>query len=161
MSRFVWGQLAIVVLLIGAAASAQAEDAPPAIIFRVEAHAPGVAKEPTERTTADKQRMLRVEGEKRKPTVRLYDASGKAIGPAIPQAAHRVTALAISPDQQAVATAVGNFSNDWGKVRVWDAKTGKLLAEQKGPPYLGEVFSLEFSADGKSLTISTADAGGK
>ena len=88
------------------------------------------------------------------------------IGPEIDLRAHRVTALAVSPDDGSFATAIGNLSNDWGEVRVWNGRTGKPIAqyklapEKKLPP-LGEVFQLKFSEDGRTLTITSGPAGGK
>jgi WD40 repeat protein len=149
------------VFLATSALRAAAEDSVPRITFLHQPHKQEVAEEPVEQISFDKQFTLKVEGEKRKPIVRLYDAAKKPIGPAIPQDAHRVTALAISRDNQTIATAVGNFSNDWGKVRVWDATSGKLVAEYQGKPYLGEVFAIAFSEDGQTLTITAAEAGGK
>jgi WD40 repeat protein len=72
-----------------------------------------------------------------------------------------LTSLAIAPDHQTVATAMGNLSNDWGQVTVWNASTGKQVARYRGPPYLGEVFSLSFSGDGKVVSITSGPAGGR
>jgi WD40 repeat protein len=122
-----------------------------------------------ETLSPDKSVVVRVirASSKSKRDVRLFDAAkGTALGPTIELKAHRVTALAVSSDNCTVATAIGNHSNDWGEVRVWNAKTGKEIARYKAAgdetsPYLGEVSRLSFSEDGKTVTIVSGPAGGR
>lgn len=139
----------------------------PSIVFRHETHGDGAVKEPMRAYSPSRKVVIRSTGERFKARVRLYDAdTDKPIGPEIDLRAHRITALAVSPDDRSVATAIGNLSNDWGEVRVWNGQTGKQLAqyklapEKKLPP-LGEVFRVTFSEDGMTLTITSAPAGGK
>jgi len=139
----------------------------PSIVFRHEPHDESEAKEPMRAYSPSRKVVIRSTGERFKARVRLYDAdTDKPIGPEIDLRAHRITALAVSPDDRSIATAIGNLSNDWGEVRVWNGQTGKQLAqyklapEKKLPP-LGEVFRLTFSEDGMTLTITSAPAGGK
>lgn len=140
---------------------------PTTIHFRHEAHREGEAEKVVEVSSPDGRVIVRVMRESGKSDVRLFDAvNGCALGPLIELKAHRVTALTIGPDNCTVATAIGNFSNDWGEVRVWNGKTGKEVAKytaspSDGLPYLGEVFRLVFGEDGKRLTVVSGPAGGK
>lgn len=144
-----------------------ATDDPVTIQFRHEAHRKGEAEKVVEVSSPDGSVIARVIRETTKSDVRLfYAANGCALGPLIELKAHRVTALVIYPDNCTVATAIGNFSNDWGEVRVWNGKTGKETAKYTaspadGLPHLGEVFRLVFSEDGKTLTVASGPAGGK
>ncbi len=146
----------------------QAERPPKSITFRHTRRATGQAKEPRKVESSDGKVVLKVEGERFKGTVRLFDvATGKPLGPTIqpvdqPQlSSYRITALAIASDNKTVATAIGNSSNDFGAVRVWDATTGKEITHYNGPDDLGEVYTLSFSPDGKVLSITSGEAGGK
>ena len=105
-----------------------AADEPP-IVFRHELHAEGVATEPRRAYSPSRKVVARSIGEPFKARVRLYDAdTDMPIGPEIDLRAHRVTALAVSPDDGSFATAIGNLSNDWGEVRVWNGRTGKPVS---------------------------------
>ena len=137
-----------------------------AITFKYTARGEGAAKACREVTSSDGKVVLRVEGPELKGNVRLYEAAtNKPLGPVMvlsePGLSYRLTSLAIAPDNKTVATAMGNLSNDWGQVTVWNAMTGKQVARYRGPPYLGEVFSLSFSGDGKVVSITSAPAGGR
>lgn len=141
-------------------------EAPQPITFKYAARGEGSAKACREVVSNDGKVVLKVAGPAFKGTVRLHEAAtDKPLGPVIvlspPGLSYRLTALAIAPDHKAVATAMGNLSNDWGQVTVWDALTGKQVARYRGPPYLGEVFSLSFSADGKVVSITSGPAGGR
>lgn len=143
----------------GQRASAQVE-------FKVLKRGAGDVKSPRQATSADGKVVLKVEGKEFKGTVRLYDAErGKPLGPSIPLAepgvAYSIDALAVAPDGKTVATAIGSLSDDCGHVVVWDATTGKAVAHYRGPPYLGNVYSLSFGADGKVLSIESGPPGGK
>jgi len=162
-------QLCVIAAFSGplAAVEAGAGD-PPAkpIVFRLTRRGEGDAGEISQVSSRDGKVVLKVGGKKYKGTVRLFDkATGEAIGPEIllaePGSSYRVTALAIGPDNKTVATAKGNFSNDYGGVDVWDGTTGKKAAVDRGERYPGEVFSLTFSPDGKSLEITCGPPGGK
>ncbi len=140
---------------------------PAAVQFRHEAHREGEAERVVEVSSPDGSVIARVIRETTKSDVQLfYAANGCALGPLIELKAHRITALAIHPDNCTVATAIGNFSNDWGEIRVWNGKTGKEIAKYtaspaEGLPHLGEVSRLVFSEDGKTLTVVSGPAGGK
>jgi WD40 repeat protein len=141
-------------------------ESPSTVSFVYLARSEGTAEEATEKSSSDGSVLLKVEGPRFKGSVQLYDvASDKPVGPEIRLAeagvSYRVTALAIAPDNQTIATALGNFSNDWGQVRVWDARTGTQIAIYQGPTSLGEVFKIAFDRDGKILTIESGPAGGK
>jgi len=114
-------------------------------------------------TNVDKKSAIKVQANQ---MVRLVDTeSEKSLGPDIRLVesglAFVVTALAIARDGKRIATATGNLDNSAGKVNVWDGTTGELIAAYKGPPYLGTVFSMSFSEDGKSLSIVSGPRGGK
>lgn len=126
----------------------------------------GTAEENREVNSRDGTVVLKVEGPRFKGFVRLYEtATNQPIGPEIALAgaggSYRLTSLAVAPDNKTVAAAIGNFSNDWGEVTVWNATNGKMVAQYEGPPYLGEVFDVSFSANGKVVVITTGPAGGK
>jgi hypothetical protein len=132
----------------------------PSFTFRVTRRAAGEAQEPRQAARPGGKAVLKVQPGK---AVRLFDAAScEPLGPTIPLGragyGFRITALAVAPDDRTIATAVGNFSNDWGRVVVWDAMTGERLAERGG---LGEVFSLDFGRDGKVVSITSGPAGGK
>jgi WD40 repeat protein len=126
-----------------------------------------VADRPVEIYSHDKSVVVRVIGERFKGAVRLYDAAKSIpLGPTIELKAHRITALAIGPDNRTLAIAIGNFSNDWGEVRVWDGKSAKEVARysistSEGRPALGEVVRLSFSEDGRTVKIVSGPPGGK
>lgn len=142
-------------------------DDPPTIQFRHEAHREGESKKVVEVSSPDGNVIARVIRESTKSNVQLfYAANGCALGPLIELKAHRITALAIHPDNGTIATAIGNLSNDWGEVRIWNGETGKEIAKYSaspadGLPHLGEVFRLVFSEDGKKLTVVSGPPGGK
>ena len=126
----------------------------------------GTAEENREVNSRDGTVVLKVEGPRFKGFVRLYEtATNQPMGPEIalagPGGSYRLTSLAVAPDNKTVAAAIGNFSNDWGEVTVWNATNGKMVAQYEGPPYLGEVFDVSFSANGKVVVITTGPAGGK
>ena len=126
----------------------------------------GTAEEIREVNSRDGTVVLKVEGPRFKGFIRLYEtATNQPMGPEIaleePGGSYRLTALAVAPDNKTVAAAIGNFSNDWGEVTVWNATSGKMVAQYEGPPYLGEVFNVSFSANGKVVVITTGPAGGK
>lgn len=137
------------------------------IVFRHEPRGDGVASEAVRAYSPSRKVVVRSTGQRFKARVRLYDAeTDMPLGPEIDLRAHRITALAIGPDDQTMATAVGNLSNDWGEVRVWNGRTGNQIAQyklspEKQLPPLGEVFRVAFSDDGKMLTITSGPAGGK
>ena len=136
------------------------------ITFKYTARGEGTVKACRKIVSSDGKVVLKVEGPELKGNVRLYEAAtNKPLGPVIvlsePGLSYRLTSLAIAPDNKTVATAMGNLSNDWGQVTVWDALTGKQVARYRGPPYLGEVFSLSFSGDGKVVSITSGPAGGR
>lgn len=142
-------------------------DDPPTIQFRHEAHREGESKKVVEVSSPDGNVIARVIRESTKSNVQLfYAANGCELGPLIELKAHRITALAIHSDNGTIATAIGNLSNDWGEVRIWNGKTGKEIAKYSasptdGLPHLGEVFRLVFSEDGKKLTVVSGPPGGK
>jgi WD40 repeat protein len=154
-------------MLLGQIVRALATDDPVTIQFRHEAHREGEAKKVGEVSSPDGSVFARVIRESTKSDVQLFHvADGCAFGPLIELKAHRITALAIHPDNCTVATAIGNFSNDWGEVRLWNGKTGKETAKHTASPaddlpHLGEVFRLVFSEDGQTLTVASGPAGGK
>ena len=144
----------------------QPEAQRPLITFKHTARGEGTAKVCREVASSDGKVVLKVEGPNLKGNVRLYEAAtNKPLGPVIvlsePGLSYRLTSLAIAPDHKTVATAMGNLSNDWGQVTVWNAVTGKQVARFRGPPDLGEVFSLSFSDDGKVVSITSVPAGGR
>ncbi len=115
----------------------------------------------------DRSVVARVVGERGKWNVQLFDAAKKTpLGQTIELKAKFITALAVSPDNSTVATAIGSFSDDWGEVRIWNGKSGKEIdryraSRDKGLPDLGNVSRLSFSDDGKTVTIVSGPAGGK
>jgi WD40 repeat protein len=124
------------------------------------------AEEQRDANSSDGTVVLKVEGPRFTGFIRLYEtATNRPLGPEIALAeagvSYRVTSLAVAPDNMTVAAAIGNFSNDWGEVSVWNATSGKMVAQYEGPPFLGEVFDLSFSADGKVVIITTSPSGGK
>jgi WD40 repeat protein len=73
-----------------------------------------------------------------------------------PEPAKPSSAVAVSPDGNIVAVARGNTgaSRRYGRVELWNARTGELLHTITG--FDGPVWSLTFSPDGKTLTtVST------
>ena len=141
-------------------------EVPLPITFKYIAGGKGIAKVSREVASSDGKFVLKVEGPEFKGNVRLYEAAtSKPVGPVMvlsePGLSYRITSLAIAPDNKTVATAMGNFSNDWGQVTVWNAVTGKHVAQYRGPPYLGQVFSLSFSSDGNVVSITNGPAGGR
>ncbi len=137
-------------------------DDPAPIAFRVTERAPGVAAPLAPVPTPDGRAVLRVEGPRFQPVARLHAADdGRPLGPALapepPGVSYRITAIAVARDGRTVATAVGNFSNDWGRVDVWDAVTGRRLARRAG---LGEVLTLSFAADGRTVAVESGPPGG-
>lgn len=136
------------------------------IVFEHLVQSEGNAEETREVNSRDGTVVLKFEGPRSKGFVRLYEtATNQPMGPEIalaqPGASYRLTALAVAPDNKTVAAAIGNFSNDWGEVTVWNATNGKMLAQYEGPPYLGEVFAVSFSTKGKVVVITAGPAGGK
>ena len=63
-----------------------------------------------------------------------------------------ITALAISPDGELLATGTGFWESD---IRIWDLKSGKLVETLSD--HLKWVTWLEFSLDGKRLASASAD----
>ena len=137
------------------------------ISFHYQQHQAGVADAILQVTNLDQDVAVKVIGERFKRNVQLVRRStGDAMGPVIELKAHRITALALSSDGETIATAIGNFSNDWGEVRVWNGTTGKPIAkylanDSLGLANLGEVFRIMFSDQGKRLTVIAAPAGGR
>jgi WD40 repeat protein len=76
-----------------------------------------------------------------------------------------VTSVAISPDGERIITAGGSMMlNDGSEVKVWDARTGKLLRDLTKPHHqrmgmpsmgmLGARVSVAFSSDGKRFVVA-------
>ncbi len=147
--------------------SGQVKSAPP-INFRIQIVKSAEAK-PEATYSRDRSVVLRVVDDKSSEgaEVQLFDvAHDKPLGPQIELRARRITALAVSPDNSTVATAIGNFSNDWGEVCIWSGTSGKQIAKYKATgdsssPYLGEVARLSFSDDGHTVVVVSGRAGGK
>ena len=136
------------------------------IVFEHLVQSEGTAEEIHEVNSRDGTVVLKVEGPRFKGFIRLYEiATNQPMGPELalaqPGVSYRLTALAVAPDNKTVAAAIGNFSNDWGEVTVWNATNGKMVAQYEGPSYLGEVFNVSFSVNGKVVVITTGLAGGK
>ena len=132
------------------------------INFAVSRRPAGEAPKPREVKSADGKLVLKVQPDK---TVRLFETdSGSAIGPSIEleEKGHLfvISALAISPSGKRIATAIGN-DDDSGEVDVWDASTGKRIAQYNGSLALGTVFSVSFSRSGNTVSIVSGPAGGK
>ncbi len=145
----------------GLRAEAGAEPSAGPIRFRRIRHCEVVAAEVRDVYSGDRSVVAKIEGQRFSPTVRLFEAaSGQPLGPALEMRAHRVTALAIGQDNRTLATAVGNLSNDWGRVQVWNGKTGAAIAAYQGEP-LGEVLRMFFRGDDKLLDIVSGPAGGR
>jgi WD40 repeat protein len=95
-------------------------------------------------------------GESGKPgEVRLWETSTGQCKAALPGHPDRVTSVAFSPDGLRIASGSG-ARNDRkrpgvvsGEVRLWDARTGQLLATLRG--HDGMVHAVAFSPDGQSL----------
>ena len=139
------------------------QESPPSLKFDHARRRAGEAPTPKSVVSIDGKGVLKVQS---KRTVQLCEGnSGKALGPEIALGDKRlsfvITALAIAPDGKTIATGIGNHDNDSGKVDVWDGTTGKRIARYEGPPYLGTVFTLSFSEDGKTLSITSGPPGGK
>lgn len=139
---------------------------PPGAAMRIRRirHCEGAADEIQEAVSQDGSVTARIEGEKFKPRVRLFKSnSPDALGPELQANAHRVTAIAIGSDNRTVAMAIGNLSNDWGQVLVWNGITGERLAKfsASGRDSLGEVFRLTFRSNDKLLDVVSGPAGGK
>jgi hypothetical protein len=128
---------------------------------------PAVAARPADVQSPNGRVVAKVVGQNYRWNVQLYSAEPqRPAGPVIRLDAHRVTALAVADDNRLVATAIGNLSEDWGEVRVWDGLNGKELgryavSETAGRPPLGEVLRLTFNRDGTVLTIESGPAGGR
>ncbi len=135
--------------------------------FKVVPRQPAIAERPGDVRSPDGRVVAKVVGKNYRWNVQLLRAQDtQPAGPVLPLDAHRVTALAVATDNRTVATAVGNLSQDWGEVRVWDGVTGRQLAryavaEAVGQPALGEVLRLAFDRDGATLTIEAGPAGGR
>jgi hypothetical protein len=126
-----------------------------------------VAVRPAEVRSPDGRVVVKVVGQNYRWNIQLNrTAHNRPAGPPIQLDAHRVTAVAVAGDNRQVATAIGNLSEDWGEVRVWDGLNGTELAryaisETAGRPPLGEVLRLTFNRDGTVLTIESTPAGGR
>ncbi|MBL9175412.1 MAG: protein kinase, partial [Verrucomicrobiales bacterium] len=86
-------------------------------------------------------------------TVNCLDpATGRTLWSADLGKDYGVSSLAISPDDKVLVTATG-FAED--TIRVWEAETGRPLAELKG--HTGWVGEVTFSRDGRWLASAAAD----
>src|SRR5260370_36033696 len=87
-------------------------------------------------------------------SVRLWDIlTGKEVL-SLPGQRHAVAAVAFSPCGRLVATAGGALRHpypveDSPKIRIWDVRTGRQVAEFQG--HDSHVTSLAFSPDGETL----------
>jgi eukaryotic-like serine/threonine-protein kinase len=79
-------------------------------------------------------------------------ATGKELWQTEPQRDFELTALAISPDGQVLASGSG-FEDP--TIRIWDAETGRLLARLDG--HTAWVCKLVFSRDGRRLISAASD----
>jgi len=135
--------------------------------FKVIPRPAAIAERPGDVRSPDGRVLAKVVGKNYRWNAQLFHAQDThPAGPVLPLAAHRVTALAVAADNRTVATAIGNLSQDWGEVRVWDGVTGRQLArytvaETAGQPALGEVLRIAFNRDGTTLTIEAGPAGGR
>lgn len=125
-----------------------------------------VAVRPAEVRSPDGRVVVKEVGQNYRWKIQLNrTAHHRPAGPLIQLDAHRVTAVAVAGDNRRVATAIGNLSEYWGEVRVWDGLNGTELAryaisETAGRPPLGEVLRLTFNRrwDGAHYRI---DPGGR
>lgn len=92
----------------------------------------------------------------REPSVKVFDAETGALRWSLPHIPP-VLSVAFSPDSRHIAAA-----NMMGEIRVWDLETGKQVAAWTTPSftcwgiikshhYVGGIFDLAFTADGKEL----------
>jgi RNA polymerase sigma factor (sigma-70 family) len=87
-------------------------------------------------------------------------AGGKVLYTLKHEGSNSVGALGFSPDGRVLASGSadpGNQTRLFGKVRLWDVRTGKLL--RKMGQNNGAVISLAFSPDGRSLVSGSAADG--
>ncbi len=92
-------------------------------------------------------------------TARLWDMadpSGRTLLTVEPEL--DVYCVAFAPDGQTLAIGVGSrqFNGEYGEVRLWDMKTGRVRAILTGE--MGMIRSLAFAPDGKSLVTGSRDA---
>jgi WD40 repeat protein len=94
-----------------------------------------------------------VSGALRDRTARVWDVeSGKTVL-AIETGFRDVGAVIYSPDTTMIATGGTSEGKDF--LKIWDAKTGKLVANLK--ELTGEVYCLDWTADGKTLISGSHD----
>jgi hypothetical protein len=94
------------------------------------------------------------------------DAAGKNVvlravnwGPVLDGAWSATADLSFSPDGQRLATAHGN-DTDSAEVRLWDTRTGGLIATWPAPEDADGVYSLAFAPDGRTIAGSVGPAVG-
>lgn len=94
----------------------------------------------------------------REPSVKVFETETGKLRAAFPHVPP-VLSVAFSPDSRHLAAA-----NLMGEVRVWDLETGKQVAAWttpdftcwgiiKSPHYVGGIFDLQFSPDGRELLV--------
>ncbi len=72
---------------------------------------------------------------------------------------NRVSEVTFSPDGRRLATAHGN-NTDSAEVRLWDPRTGRLVATWPSPDEADGVYGLAFAPDGRTLAGSVGSTAG-
>jgi WD40 repeat protein len=85
--------------------------------------------------------------------VKVWDINTGNLLKTLPKQKHRITCIAIKPDNNYLAVGCNRANARHGTVYIWDLQSGTYITKLKYPRFGSYVTCIEFSPDGEKLVV--------